>query len=122
MCVISEAQSQSHFFLTPTNDKIHLSVLNFEKQERQKEVAELEQTISGSKEELSSILHQQIAAGQEIEQSDTIDRLQEKASDLGRLERHFGREQVQSIVERPKVLEQAERAKKRPKRAFEMSR
>ena len=55
MCVISEAQSQSHFFLTPTNDKIHLSVLNFEKQERQKEVAELEQTISGSKEELSSI-------------------------------------------------------------------
>ena len=41
---------------------------------------------------------------------DTIDRLQEKASDLGRLERHFGREQVQSIVERSKALEQAERA------------
>ena len=50
------------------SDNKHLSVLNFEKQERQKEVAELEQTISGSKEELSSILHQQIAAGQEIEQ------------------------------------------------------
>ena len=46
----------------------HLSVLDFEKQERQKEVAELEQTISGSKEELSNILHQQIAAGQETEQ------------------------------------------------------
>jgi hypothetical protein len=30
-----------------------------------------------------------------MEQSDTIERLQEKASDLGRLERHFGREQVQ---------------------------
>ena len=45
-----------------THEK-HLSVLDFEKQERQKEVAELEQTISGSKEELSSILHQQIAAG-----------------------------------------------------------
>ena len=57
-----------------------------------------------------------------MEQSNTIDRLQEKASDLGRLERHFGREQVQSIVERSKVLEQAERANKRPKRAFEMSR
>ena len=56
------------------------------------------------------------------EQSDIIDRLQEKASDLGRLERHFGREQVQSIVEQSKALEQAERAKKRPKRAFEMSR
>ena len=245
----------------------HLSVLDFEKQERQKEVAELEQTISGSKEELSDILHQQIAAGQEteqirkegeairqevseltatnhllkeqtetlaedkekllseneklekqqkklqqeinkmvqskevmernihaydedvkwqlpepralmsaknyhdkkalplveklkevvknltikcvqlteqgkkltakvdgqkkqisrltdkvMEQSDTIDRLQEKASDLGRLERHLGREQVQSIVERSKALEQAEKANKRPKRAFEMSR
>ena len=34
-----------------------------------------------------------------IEQNGTIDRLQEKASDLGRLERHFGREQVQLIVE-----------------------
>ena len=54
-----------------------------------------------------------------MEQSD---RLQEKLSDLGHLERHLGREQVQSIVERSKVLEQAERAIKRPKRAFEMSR
>ena len=50
-----------------THEK-HLSVLDFEKQERQKEVAELEQTISGSKEELSDILHQQIAAGRETEQ------------------------------------------------------
>ena len=249
-----------------THEK-HLSVLDFEKKERQKEVAELEQTISGSKEELSDILHQQIAAGQEteqirkegeairqevselsatnlllkeqtetlaedkekllseneklekqqkklqqelnkmvqskevmernihaydedvkwqlaepgalmsakayrdkkalplveklkevvknltikcvqlteqgkkltakvdgqkkqisrltdkvMEQSDTIDRLQEKASDLERLERHLGREQIQSIVEQSKALEQAERAKKRPKRAYEMSR
>ena len=47
--------------------------------------------------------------------------LQEKVSDLGRLERHLGREQVQSIVEQSKALEQAERAIKRPKRAFEMS-
>ena len=57
-----------------------------------------------------------------MEQSDTIDRLQEKASDLGRLECYFGKEQVQSIVEQSKALEQAERANKRPKRAFEMSR
>ena len=245
----------------------HLSVLDFEKQERQKEVAELEQEISGSREELSSILHQQMAAEQEteqirkegetirqkvselsatnhllkeqtetltedkekllseneklekqqkklqqelnkmvqskevmernihaydedvkwqlaepgalmsakayrdkkalplveklkevvknltikcvqlteqgkklnakmdglqvqisrltdkvMEQSNTIDRLQEKTVDLGRLERHLGKEQVQSIVERSKALEQAERANKRPKRVFEMSR
>ena len=57
-----------------------------------------------------------------MEQSDTIERLQEKAADLGHLERHLGGEQVQSIVEQSKALEQAERAKKRPKRAFEMSR
>lgn len=38
-----------------------------------------------------------------MEQSDIIDRLQEKTADLGRLERYFGREQVQSIVERSKV-------------------
>lgn len=31
-----------------------------------------------------------------MEQSNTIDRLQEKAADLGRLERHLGKEQVQS--------------------------
>ena len=32
-----------------------------------------------------------------MEQSNAIDRLQEKAPDLGRLERHFSREQVQLI-------------------------
>jgi len=57
-----------------------------------------------------------------MEQSDIIDRLQEKMEDLGRLERYFGREQVQSIVERSKALERAEKANKRPKRAFEMNR
>lgn len=31
-----------------------------------------------------------------MEQNDTIDRLQEKVSDLGHLERHLGREQMQS--------------------------
>ena len=50
-----------------THEK-HLSVLDFEKKERAKEVAELEHTISGSKEELADILHQQIVAGQETEQ------------------------------------------------------
>ncbi|MDE7178702.1 MAG: plasmid recombination protein [Lachnospiraceae bacterium] len=50
-----------------THEK-HLSVLNFEKKERAKEVAELEKVISDGKEELSNILHQQIAADQEIKQ------------------------------------------------------
>ena len=231
-----------------THEK-HLSVLDFEKKKRAKEVAKLEQTISGSKEELSNILHQQIVVGEETEQirkegeairqevselfatnhllkeqtetltedkekllyeneklekqqkklqqeinkmaqskevmernihaydedvkwrlaepgalmsaktyrdkkamplaeqgkkltakvdvqqkqisrltdkvmdqSSTIDRLQRKVVDLERLERHLGREQVQLIIERSKALEQAERANKRPKRVFEMSR
>ena len=56
-----------------------------------------------------------------MEQSDIIDRLQERVADLGRLERYLGREQIQSIVERSKAIEQAERAIKCPKRAFEMS-
>lgn len=45
----------------------HLSVLDFEKQERTKEVAKLEQTISGSKAELSHIIYQQVLTEQEIE-------------------------------------------------------
>lgn len=57
-----------------------------------------------------------------MEQSDIIDRLQEKMEDFGRLERYFGREQVQSIVERSKALEWAEKENKRPKRVFDMSR
>ena len=57
-----------------------------------------------------------------MEQSDIIDRLQEKTEDLGRLERYFGREQVQLIVERSKALEWAEKENKRPKRVFDMSR
>ena len=57
-----------------------------------------------------------------MEQSDIIDRLQEKTADLGCLERYFGREQVQSIVERSKALEWAEKENKRPKRVFDMSR
>ena len=48
-----------------------------------------------------------------MEQNDTIDRLQEKAADLERLERHLGREQVQSIVGL-KALEQAEKGNETP--------
>jgi len=47
----------------------HLSVLDFEKQERAKEVAKLEQTISGSKAELSHMIHQHILAEQETEKA-----------------------------------------------------
>ena len=45
----------------------HLSVLDFEKQERAKEVAELEKAVSSNKAELSHIIYQQILAENEIE-------------------------------------------------------
>ena len=57
-----------------------------------------------------------------MEQRNKIDRLEEKAADLERLERYFGKEQVQSVVEQSKALERAEKVNMRPKRAFEMSR
>lgn len=57
-----------------------------------------------------------------MEQSATIDRLQDKATDLERLEHYFGREQVQSIVERSKTAERIEILNKRPKRAYEIGR
>ena len=46
----------------------HLSVLDFEKQERQKEVKQLEQSISGSTAELSDIISQKVIAEQETGQ------------------------------------------------------
>ena len=49
-----------------------------------------------------------------MEQSDTIDRLQEKASDLGRLECYFGKEQVQSIVEAVKGIRAGRKGKETP--------
>ena len=50
-----------------THEK-HLSVLDFEKQEREKEVAVLEKAISGGKDELQDIQMQQTKAVQETEQ------------------------------------------------------
>ena len=45
----------------------HLSVLDFEKQERAKEVAKLEKAVSNNKAELSHIIYQQVLAENEIE-------------------------------------------------------
>lgn len=46
----------------------HLSVLDFEKQERQKEVKQLEQIISGNKSELSGVISEKVKAEQMIKQ------------------------------------------------------
>ena len=45
----------------------HLSVLDFEKQERVKEIAKLEKAVSSNKAELSHIIYQQVLAENEIE-------------------------------------------------------
>ena len=80
-----------------THEK-HLSVLDFEKKERAKEVAELEQTISGSKEELSSILYQQIAAGRETEQiRKEGEAIRQEVSELSATN-HFLKEQTETLT------------------------
>ena len=95
----------------------HLSVLDFEKKEREKEVAELEQTISGSKEELSYILHRQIVAEQETEQvrkeGETI--LQE-VSELSATN-YLLKEQTETLAEdKEKLLSENEKLEKQQKK------
>ena len=81
-----------------THEK-HLSVLDFEKKERQKEVAELEQIISGSKEELSDILYQQIAAGLETEQIRKVgEAIRQEVSELTATN-HLLKEQTETLAE-----------------------
>ena len=95
----------------------HLSVLDFEKQERQKEVAELEQTISGSKEELSNILHQQIAAGQEMEQiRKEGEAIRQEVSELNTIN-HLLKEQTETLAEdKEKLLSENEKLEKQQKK------
>lgn len=57
-----------------------------------------------------------------IEQDGAKEKLQDKAADLGRLERLIGKEKVQMVLEQAKELEWAEKSYKQPKRTSEMSR
>ena len=95
----------------------HLSVLDFEKKERAKEVAELEQTISGSKEELSNILYQQIAAGQETEQiRKEGEAIRQEVSELAATN-HLLKEQTVTLAEdREKLLSENEKLEKQQKK------
>ena len=49
------------------------------------------------------------------EQTGVIEQLQKKTADFGRLERYFGREKVQTVVEQAKELERTEKALKQQK-------
>ncbi len=99
-----------------THEK-HLSVLDFEKKERAKEVAELEQTISGSKEELSDILHQQIAAGQETEQiRKEGEAIRQEVSELSATNLLL-KEQTETLTEdKEKLLSENEKLEKQQKK------
>lgn len=57
-----------------------------------------------------------------MEQTDTIDKLQKKGADLGRIERFLGRKEVETIVERVKEMEQSEKAYKRSEKSRGISR
>ncbi|MCM1500712.1 MAG: plasmid recombination protein [Clostridium sp.] len=95
----------------------HLSVLNFEKQERQKEVAELEQMIFGSKEELSDIRNRQIVAEQETEQiRKEGEAVRQEVSELS-VTNHLLKEQTMTLTEdKEKLLSENEKLGKQQKR------
>lgn len=99
-----------------THEK-HLSVLDFEKKERAKEVAELEQTISGSKEELSDILYQQIAAEQETEQMRRGgEEIRQEVSELS-AKNFLLKEQTETLTgDKEKLLSESEKLEKQQKK------
>lgn len=88
----------------------HLSVLDFEKQERAKEVAELEQVISDSREELNHILDQQAVVEQETEQ------IRQEVSELSEAS-NLLKEQTATLAEdKEKLLSDNEKLEKRQKK------
>lgn len=99
-----------------THEK-HLSVLDFEKKERAKEVAELEREISGSKEELSDIFHQQVTAEQKAEQiRKESEAIRQKVSELSATN-HLLKEQTETLTEdREKLLSENEKLEKQQKK------
>ena len=99
-----------------THEK-HLSVLDFERKERAKEVAELEQTISGSKEELSNILHQQIAVGQETEQiRKEGEAIRQEVSELAATNYLLKEQTETSAEDKEKLLSENEKLEKQQKK------
>ena len=95
----------------------HLSVLDFEKQERAKEVAELEQVISDSREELNHILDQQAVAGQETEQiRQESEAIQQKVSELSEASNLLKEQTTMLSEDKEKLLSDNEKLEKRQKK------
>ena len=99
-----------------THEK-HLSVLDFEKRERQKEVEELEQTISGGREELANLIYRQTAAEQETEQiRKEGEEIRKEVSELSATN-HLLKEQTETLAEdKEKLLSENEKLEKQQKK------
>ena len=91
--------------------------MDFEKKERAKDVAELEQTISGNKEELADILHRQIAAERETEQIQKEgETIRQQVSELTATN-HLLKEQAETLTEdKEKLLSENEKLEKQQKK------
>lgn len=95
----------------------HLSVLDFEKQERAKEVAELEQVISDSKEELNHILGQQAVAGKETEQiRQESEAIRQEVSELSETNNLLKEQTAMLEEDREKLLSDNEKLEKQQKK------
>lgn len=95
----------------------HLSVLDFEKKERTKEVAELEQSISVGKEWLSDIRIQQRKADQESEQiRQEGEAIRQEVLELSETS-NLLREQAKTLAEdKEKLLSDNEKLEKQQKK------
>ena len=83
----------------------HLSVLNYKKQEREKEVAKLEKALSDKKAELSEIVSQEILAEQEAEQiRNKGDAIRQEVSELSAKNVLLQRETDGLIEDRKRLL------------------
>ena len=94
----------------------HLSVLNYKKQEREKEVAKLEQALSVEKAELSEIVSRQILAEQETEQirNEGV-AIRQEVSELSAIN-HLLKEQMEALAEdKEKFLSENEKLEKQQK-------
>ncbi len=94
----------------------HLSVLNYKKQEREKEVAKLEQALSVEKAELSEIVSRQILAEQETEQirNEGV-AIRQEVSELSVIN-HLLKEQMEALAEdKEKFLSENEKLEKQQK-------
>ncbi len=99
-----------------THEK-HLSVLDFEKQERAKEVAELEQSISDGKERLSDIQIQQRKVEQETKQiRQEGEAIRQEISELSETSNLLKEQAAMLAVDKEKLLFDNEKLEKQQKK------